>query len=41
MYTNRRFIALGAAGSTILLAIVLIFILLFGLVTLIGNKKRS
>jgi len=41
MYTNRRFIALGAAGSTILLGIVLVFILLFGLITLIGKKRRS
>jgi glucose/mannose transport system permease protein len=41
MYTNRQFIALGAAGSTILLGIVLVFILLFGLVTLIGNKRRN
>jgi glucose/mannose transport system permease protein len=41
MYINRRFIALGAAGSTILLALVVIFIVLFALVLLIGNRKRK
>lgn len=39
MYTNRRFIALGAAGSTILLGVVLIFIAVFGAATLFGNRK--
>jgi len=40
MYVNRRFIALGAAGSTILLFIVLGFIVLFGLVNLVGRKRK-
>lgn len=41
MYTNRRFIALGAAGSTVLLLIVAAFFLVVGLVNLALRKRES
>jgi glucose/mannose transport system permease protein len=41
MYTNRRFIALGAAGSTVLLMIVAAFFLVIGLVNLVLRKRES
>ena len=41
MYTNRRFIALGAAGSTVLLLIVAAFFLVVGLVNLVFRKRES
>lgn len=40
MYTNRRFIALGAAGSTILLLIVVAFLLALPLITLGLNRRK-
>ena len=40
MYTNRRFIALGAAGSTILLLIVVAFLVALPLITLGLNRRK-
>jgi glucose/mannose transport system permease protein len=40
MYINRRFIALGAAGSTILLLIVVAFLAALPLVNFAWNKRK-
>ena len=40
MYVNRQNIGMGAAGSTILLALVLGFILLFAAINLLSKKKE-
>lgn len=40
MYTNRRFIALGAAGSTILLLIVAVFLIVLTLVNFASRKRN-
>jgi glucose/mannose transport system permease protein len=41
MYTNRRFIALGAAGSTVLLLIVAAFFILIGIINYALRKRES
>ncbi len=41
MYTNRRFIALGAAGSTVLLLIVAAFFVLIGVINYALRKRES
>jgi glucose/mannose transport system permease protein len=41
MYTNRRFIALGAAGSTVLLLIVAAFFILIGIINHALRKRES
>jgi glucose/mannose transport system permease protein len=41
MYTNRRFIALGAAGSTVLLLIVAAFFIVIGLFNFISRKREA
>lgn len=41
MYTNRRFIALGAAGSTVLLLIVAAFFVLIGIINYASRKRES
>jgi glucose/mannose transport system permease protein len=41
MYTNRRFIALGAAGSTVLLLIVAAFFVLIGIINYALRKRES
>jgi glucose/mannose transport system permease protein len=41
MYTNRRFIALGAAGSTVLLLIVAAFFVLIGAINFFSRKRES
>ena len=40
MYINRRFIAMGAAGSTILLLIVIVFLVALPIVNLAWNKRK-
>lgn len=41
MYTNRRFIALGAAGSTVLLLIVAAFFIVIGIINYALRKRES
>ena len=41
MYTNRRFIALGAAGSTVLLLIVAAFFVVIGIYNAVSRKRVS
>ncbi len=41
MYTNRRFIALGAAGSTVLLLIVAAFFMVIGIINYALRKRET
>ena len=41
MYTNRRFIALGAAGSTVLLLIVAAFFVVIGIINLVSRRREA